>query len=821
MAQGNLVARKTTKRPARHRERIDPTLPAKERKSKKARFDFMETARSRFAQGESADEGQRVRELEAKRFAAGDQWPADIVTIRKGNDGSDGRPKAPARPMLTVNQVLEPLNQLLAQMSGADLGFELVSADDFRDLIGDVDESEILVREGLARRIQRDSQAIEARLWGADSGNTGGRGYWAVLTRFVQGKSFDQEIYIHKIYNQASVLLDPNRENFDGSDADWGFISHDMPADEYDAEFGEVDGKANEISDCTNDEFRALGDDYPDWFSESEGLRSYRVVDYYYVVREVRALVMIDDGSVAWEDETPKDAVITDRRDVIERKVKWAKLDGYQVLDETDWQSPYLPIIEYVAHPIQPYDAERRAQGLVEPMIDAGRGFNYMLSRWVEQVGLSPLRTIMMAAGQDEGFEFEWDNINTRSGRVHFNQTDLNGRPAGEPKVPPSGGENIGPISGAIQVFKDAIYSTTQSHGPSQGEADPALRSAKAINAVISNDQRGDSNIITRWASSVRHEGRVVNSLLYPIYGVREGRLASIIDPDGKQQTIALNQPFTMQGAGKTAKPIKAVDGDPSAKHFKLTKDANFNVVVKVTKNFETLRQEFADQLGKIISADPQLMTVLGDLFFANQDGPGHKELADRMKVMLDPKVQATLQAKAQGMDIPPPVQAHISQLTQQLQQAQQLLQHANQVIQTDQVKMEGDLKKTKMTVDKDILIHQMDNAAKIEAARISASKQAADPGAESQEELLATGLQMQHEAAMANLEHQHSLEENQQQAALDARASAQDHSQALAQGDQQHAQAIAQGQQGIDGQMATAQQQAALAPPPTEGATE
>ena len=35
-----------------------------------------------------------------------------------------------------------------------------------------------------------------------------GRGYWLVNTRYVPGKTRDQEVYIHRIYNQASVLLE-------------------------------------------------------------------------------------------------------------------------------------------------------------------------------------------------------------------------------------------------------------------------------------------------------------------------------------------------------------------------------------------------------------------------------------------------------------------------------------------------------------------------------------------------------------------------------------------------------------------------------------
>lgn len=794
-------------------KRDKPLRSSLPKQSKKDR-EFMETARDRFKQGRDADEAQRERELAALRFAAGDQWPEDIATIRKGNDGSNGQPKAPARPMLTANQTLEPLNQLLAQMSGADLGFELVSADDFSDLIGEVDETEIKTREGLARRIQRDSQAIEARLWGADRGNIAGRGYWVVLTRYVDGKTFDQEVYIGKIYNQNSATLDPNREHFDGSDADWGFIGHDMPWDEYTVLHGEVNGKPNAIADASDDEFRRLGEDFPTWFTTEGKTRSCRVVDYYYVVREPKQLVMLADQSVMWAEDAPDDAVIIDTRDVVERKVKWAKLDGYQKIEETDFPSPYIPIVEYVCRPIQPYDGERRAEGIVQPMMDSGRGFNYMLSRWVEVIGLAPLRSIMMAAGQDENFEQEWQSINTRTGIAHYNQTDLAGRPAPPPGVPPQGNDVIGPISGAIQVFKESIAATTQSHAPSQGEADPALRSAKAIAAVVSNDQRGDSTIIGNWARSVRHEGRIVNSLLYPIYGIRPGRLASIIDADGnKQPPVMLNQPFEMVGQGKTARPVPSTS--PHAQHFKLTKDANFNVVVKVTKNYETLRQEEAAMLGQIISSDPQaMMAVVGDLFFKLQDGPGHDEMSERMKAILNPKVLAQIAAKAQGSHVSPEALAQIQNLQQQLQQAQQVITTAQDVIKTDQVKHQAaaDLQRDKIAHE--LRLHEIDNAAKIEVARIQASKQPADTGAESQEEMLATGVEQRHEAQMATLDHAHEMQQQSAAAQQDSALSAQEHAQSLQQGQQEHTQALDQGQQAVAGQMATAAQQAALQPP-------
>jgi hypothetical protein len=798
--------------PNSRRRKVAPTKARGDRARRKPlsdeEKDFLDLARDRFSQGTDADENQRERELDDLRFAAGGdgQWDPGALAARAGNDGTNGQQKTPARPVVTINQTLEPLNQLLAQMLDADLGFELVPADDFADLIGDVDPTEITIREGLARRIQRDSQAVEARLWGAERGNICGRGYWAVLTRFVEGKSFDQEIYIHKFYDQFAVTLDPNREHFDGSDAEWGFVGHDMPWDEYTATFGRLgeDEDENTLADASDDEFRALGEDFPGWFTGTGKTRSCRVVDYYYTVREPRELVQLADNSVAWADELPKDFPdegIVDRRSVVQRKIKFAKIDGAQILEpETDWPSPWLPIVEYVARAIQPFDEERRYEGIVGPMKDPGKGLNWMATRMVEIIGYAPLASFMMAAGQDEGFEDEYNGYTQHTmSTFHYNQADDMGRPAPPPFRPPTN-TDIGPVAGAIAMFKEGIQQTSMSHATSQGEPDPALRNAKMIAAVVANDQRGDSGFIHNWSRSIRHEGRIINSLLYPIYGTRPGRLASIIDgTSGKPQTVMINQPFQMHGQGSFAKPMPMPAGaqGPDVQKFVLTPNANFNVVVKVTKSFETRRQEEANQLGQIIAADPQNgMSVYGDLYFKNQDGPGHAEMAERAKIMLAPQVQQAIAAKAQGLDIPPPVQAMLSQLQQKVQEQEAIITQAQAVIQGKVTEGQTQIQRTQLEIERDLKLAEMNNAAKIEAARISAAKQASDPAAEAAEELLATGIQHAQDNFAAERDHQRALE-----------LSKQEHAQALEQGDQAHQQTLTQNAQ-----------QAALAPASPNG---
>lgn len=790
-------------------------LSTSQRKKAQDDADFLKLARDRFDAAQEAETDQRQRELEDLAFAAGDQWPDDIRKARKGLAAGNGLPSVPARPCLTINGTLEPCNQIIADAQDSELGFELVPADDFGELVGPIDDTEIKLREGLVRRIQRESEALDARVWGLDRGSKCGRGYWGVMTRYAEGKTNDQEIYVEKFYNQACVTLDPSHESITGSDADWGFVGRDIPWDEYQAEYGEIDGKPNPIISSSDDEFRALGDDYPGWYTKDGEARTCRVVNYYYTQRTQRVLATLDDESVEWADELPQDAKVKSKRTVIEKQIKWAKIEGSQVIDETDWPSPYIPIIKYVGRELQPYDEQKRCEGIVRPAIDPGRAKNYMVSKWVEMIGLAPIPPLMMAGGQDEGFEPEYAVMNTRTlGILHYNQTDFTGRPAPPPFKTPSDIQ-IAPVAQSIAMFDQAIQSATESHDTTHGKADPALRSGRAIEAVAANDRHGSSNYMAHWARSVEHEGRIINSLLYPIYGTRPGRITRILDANGNQETLMLHQPFVMRGEGRMQRPVHAPD-DPNARKFQLTPDAKFNVSVKVTKNYDTRRQEEAAILGQIISADPgPMMAVYGDLFFKNQDGPGHDEMAERAKIMLAPQIQQALAAKSQGQDIPPQAHAQMAQMQQKLQEQDGIIKQAQELLRTDKIKNDAMLEKVRLENDNKLQLAEKNNARAIEVARISAAKQAPDEGAEMQEELLATGIQHAHEDFTADADHQRELEKMGVQHQLDTAAAAQEHHQQMQQGAQQASNQAALAEQGQAHTLEQGQQAADLAPEP------
>jgi len=684
---------------------------------------FLQLARDRFKQSQSAESKQRDRELQDLRFYAGEQWPEDVKASRAGQNANNGMPPVPARPCITINKTRQPVREVLNQERGSDIGIEIVPADDFGDLTGPIDETEIKLREGLVRRIQRESQAADARTWAFARATIAGRGYYMVMTRYVPGKTNDQEIYVHRIYNQACVSLDPAHEQPDGSDAEWEFLATDMPWARYKAENPRRNGKKNALIDTADNDgaWRQLGDDQPDWFRGDDDTRFIRVVDYFYTERVTRTLCTLADGTLFWDDELPDGAPVVDEREVVEKQIKWAKIDGSDddVLEETDWPGPDMPIVKVLGEELQPYDDERRAEGMVRPMREPGQGFNVMVSKMIELIGLTPIPSLMMAEGQDEGYEQWYIAAATRTlPKLPYKQKDIEGNMAPPPFSVPRD-PAIGPVAQAIGLFDEALQSTSLVSKTALGETDASVKSAKHANLLREQAAQGTSNYMDNLMRSMRYEGQIVNNLLYPIYG-RPGRIARILNGQGEPETLLLHQPMVMQGT----RPVLAPENDQNAKKYTLTKDAKFNVGIKITKNFDFRREQEASTVGELISQNPTLMTWFGDLYFKNLDGPGHDEMADRTKVMLDPKILAQIASKQQGAEIPPQVQAELQQSKEQLAQVTQVAQQLQQQIDGEAAKEQAETERKNRELAASIEKAKIDAASKLEIEKLKAATQ-------------------------------------------------------------------------------------------------
>lgn len=196
---------------------------------------IIDQAKARWKQWVDAEHKQVDRERDDLSFYEGiGIWPADIRMARAGQSGqTGGRPTVPARPCLTINNQRQPVSHVVNGIRQTEFGIEIIPADDFVQQGGPIDHSEIELRENLVRRIQRESDAMDARMWAADRAVKAGRGYYGIMTRYCPGKTMDQEIYYRRFYDQSQVALDPAHESPDGSDASWAFVTTHMRWDEY------------------------------------------------------------------------------------------------------------------------------------------------------------------------------------------------------------------------------------------------------------------------------------------------------------------------------------------------------------------------------------------------------------------------------------------------------------------------------------------------------------------------------------------------------------------------------------------------------------
>ncbi len=518
-----------------------------------------------------------------------------------------------------------------------------------------------------------------------------------------------------------------------------------------------------------------------------------RVMNYCYVEHEAREVYHLAGGTGAYAedcDHLPDSAFVLDdagkrtcHTDDV-RTVKWCKITGCEVLDETTWPSRWLPIIEEVGEELQPYEGERYSEGVVQPMMDSCKGNNYIISKFVEQVGLTPIPPWMMASGQDEGYTDEYMASTTRTIPVlHYNQKDDN-----EMQAPPPFRTNVqtdvASIATGVQIFGQAIAATSVVPQTALGHVDPTVKSGKLAQALIQQGQQGTSNFMDNHIRSMRHEMRVVNDLLFPIYG-RPGRLARIVNKQGEQESVVIAGGQTPANIGQPPPPGQPGQPPPQApkppKTLKLTKDADFNIALTVKRKAETRRQEIAQTLGLVISADPQQMSIIGDLFWQMADVPEHEKLAERYKAVLDPRVLAVVNG-----DQPPDPRAQAQQA--QMQEAMgKLQQQADANLAKVTIAAHSDASKERTAaLDRQSEDQRaaMDRETKLAVAELGAK---VDRLTLFLEERARLGSQA-HDVGMAAMAHAHGVAQAEQGQA-----------QALEQGDQGHQQALEQGQQAAD----------------------
>ena len=679
--------------------------------------EILAQAKRRFALIVSAESDQRERERDDLRFDAGDQWPDDVKRARGANT-VNGVP-IPARPMLTIPKLDQPVQLVINQQKNAKLGIEVSP----NSLDADTETADVI--QGLIRHIEQRSRANLARDWAFERAVKCGRGFYRILKRYADdsGQEFDQELVIDRILNQGEVFLDPFAQQPDWSDMTYGFVGTFMSRQAFQEAFPK--SRTAQLSD---DEFTALGAEAPQWMSQTEdGESAIRVMEYFVVqkVAQERVAYRNERGQTvtAWADALPEglpDDAILQRRASERREVTWYKLTANEVLDRQDWDGQYIPIIPVIGKE-QNIDGKRRWMGIIGPAKDAQRLFNYAVSTAVEVVALEPKAPFIGAEGQFEGHENAWAQANVRNfPYLEYVPKTIAGQPAPPPQRN-SAGANLAPSLALVDQADGYIKSATFTYDPSLGSS-AGSRSGKAVLALQQQTDAGNSNYLDNLAAvSMTYEAKVLMDLIPKIYD-RPGRIARILNADDTQKQVMLNAPFAIDP--RTGRPQELPNAQPGqtvgnrpVKKYDLTQ-GQYVCTVSVGRAYRNRAEQASDEISQILANAPNLLPMIGDLYFKYKDFPGHQEIADRLKRMLPPE--------ARDQDAPPDPQqlmAALEQIKEEsgmvIEQLTQQLNAATDALKTKQIELQADLELERMRLQSKEAIAQLNAQTQLQLGQM------------------------------------------------------------------------------------------------------
>jgi hypothetical protein len=616
--------------------------------------DRLATMRHRFTVAMAAYSDSREDELDDLRFMAGSpdnawQWPADVLATRGAVQGQTIN----ARPCLTINKLPQHVRLVTNEQRQNRPTARVIPADENAD----PEVAEIF--DGIVRHIEYMSDADVAYDTACDNQVTYGEGYIRILTEYTKEDSFEQDIKIGRVRSSFSVYMDPMIQDPCGQDANYCFITEDIPKAEYERMYPDATPVTGMMSQGVGDQTLSM------WVSQE----TVRIAEYFYVDMQKAKLNLYPDNITAF-DGTPEDRRLKSAygkplrsRESDRRKVMWIKTNGYEVLEEREWAGKYIPVIRVIGNEFE-VDGQIYISGLVRNAKDAQRMYNYWVSQEAEMLALAPKAPFIGYGGQFEGYEMNWKTANTNNWpylEVNPDVTDGAGNPLPLPERAQPPMAQTGLIQAKMGAGED-IKSTTGQYDSSIG----ATSNERTGRAILARERQGDTSTyhyVDNLARAVKYVARQLVDLIPKIYDTQ--RVARIINVEGEVGMARINpaQPEAVR---------KIVD-DQGIEIMKIYNPnvGTYDVHVSSGPSYMTRKQEAMDTMGQILQTNPALWGVAGDLFVKNMDWPGAETMAKRFEKMLDPKVLA-------DTDESPEAQV----MRQQMEQMAQAMEQTNAQIQ-------------------------------------------------------------------------------------------------------------------------------------------
>lgn len=586
---------------------------------------FLMEMRTHYDEDIGADKLNRDAALEDERFVAGDQW-TDDVRLRRD---------AARKPTLTFNRLPAFVAQIIGQRRMNETTIKIVADEN-------TDVAVARVREGLMRSIQKTSRADIAYDNTLQNTVICGIGNFKLRLDFKTADVWEQDICIDPCTDPLAIVWDRMLRDPTGRDARHCF----------------------ETFVVTRQEFKK---DYP-WASPAEWTTPYsylndntmngwvtvddvRIVAYWHMRTRPRVIALLQTGNTVDITDHAEDpqvlAQIAQREDgqPIIREVDMPYAQCYICSGMDILEGPYelpisrLPYFRVPGWEVRVGDWSHR-WGLVRFLKDPQRLHNYWRSVIAERLMAAPRATWLATQEAVAGREAAFRNS-------HLTDDPLlvwNGEAGTAP-------QRVEPAQIQQALIEEAELTSQDLKDISNiHEANLGMPSNEVSGAAIMARQRvSDTGTVIyhdNLNQAIEECGRTCNELFSYVYDTK--RIVKTIAPDGSEDAQVIND-----------------IGNPNSVDITSGKYA---VSAVTGASYATKRMESVAAMLATLNVMPQLIGQFADLLVEAQDWPMAQQIADRIRLSMDPsmlkpsEVTPQIAQNAQGKQQAQAAQAQVAQ---------------------------------------------------------------------------------------------------------------------------------------------------------------
>lgn len=636
---------------------------------------------------EGRDRLKRILEVEAVarqrfisdvKFRHGDsdnkfQWPNEIYRTRD----------ASRKPCLTINNVRQHNLQIVNDLK------QNKSAIAIRPTGGGASKESANCISDLVRHIEYKSNASKAYYSALEFAVDGGIGWWRLVTEYENSHSHNLDIAIRPIPDPLSVFIDPDCKEFDKSDSKFGFVLTTLPRSEFIAAYPKFADKAS--SDPLG--FSAMTDSWLMLQTDDVALMEY----FRKVPKEDKLYEFLDRPSgerrTIRASKMPKnlmrklvDDPETREREVLDQVVEWRLIVGETIMDTTEWPGKYIPLVPVIGEETYIGGIMDR-KGHTRALKDAQRMYNYNASSQVEFVALQTKTPWTGSAKSIEGFEPMWNNANTTNASfLPFNHADDEGQELPVQALP----RRLEPpnMAPGFQAGMEIAF-TQMMMASGQWQNQMGMMGNERTGKAIQERQHQSDTAVFHFQDNfnvaLRATGIQILDLIPKVYDTKRIIMARAENGADYEMTIDPTQrtAFLQEQAKDSAIARRVMNPAVGA----------YDVEAGNGPAYGTKRDQTVEAMTLLLTQNPGLTGIVGDLLLSAMDFEEADEAAARLRRMVPPQAlgqgpsQEEQQMKAQIINL----QAALSKSLQANAKEQLRLAGKDQMRDIDAYKAETD----------------------------------------------------------------------------------------------------------------------------------